>query len=40
MHSLSASYFDSTLFYTLGELLSYIVDSINNQGNFQVIGNL
>lgn len=37
MHSLSASYFDSTLFYTLGELLSYIVDSINNQGKYTFV---
>ncbi|KAL4463226.1 hypothetical protein ABPG74_007227 [Tetrahymena malaccensis] len=36
MHSLQSSYFDSTLFYTLGELLSYIVHQINNQGNLYI----
>jgi phosphatidylinositol 4-kinase len=36
MHSLQSSYFDSTLFYLLGELLNYVVAQINDCGNFQL----
>ena len=36
MHSLQENYFDSTLFYLLGEMLNYIVMEMNIMGNLQV----
>jgi len=34
MHSLQSNYFDRTLFYILGEMLNFVVYSINNLDNF------
>ncbi|KRX05034.1 Protein kinase-like domain [Pseudocohnilembus persalinus] len=34
IHSLHHNYFDSTLFYILGEILNYVVSQINNFGGF------
>lgn len=33
IHSLHHNYFDSTLFYILGEILNYLVKEINNLQN-------
>ncbi len=39
MHSLQQGYFDSTLFYLLGEMLNYVVEKINILGNLTLSHN-